>query len=140
MAMQFGVLIFQAALAVPGILLGAFPTVVWVLAVASFALAAWTLWHNRPGNFNIRPMPKASGTLVTTGPYRWIRHPMYTSLLLGTAALVCVSDLFIGSLTWSTLAIVLVLKANTEERWMQDRHTGYAAYMRQSKRFLPWLF
>jgi protein-S-isoprenylcysteine O-methyltransferase Ste14 len=133
-------LIFQAALAAPGVLRGTFPAPAWVLAVASFALAVWTLWHNRPGNFNIHPSPKASGTLVTTGPYRWIRHPMYTSLLLGAAALVCVSDLVIGSLTWSALAIVLLLKANIEERWMQEKHTGYTAYMRQSKRFLPCLF
>jgi protein-S-isoprenylcysteine O-methyltransferase Ste14 len=65
---------------------------------------------------------------------------MYTSLLLGAAALVCVSDLLIGGLNWLALVIVLLLKANIEERWMQEKHTRYTAYMRQSKRFLPWLF
>jgi protein-S-isoprenylcysteine O-methyltransferase Ste14 len=139
-AMQFGLLVFQALLAVSGVLQGTFTVAAWMLAGASFALAVWTLCHNRPGNFNIRPIPKASGTLVTTGPYRWIRHPMYTSLLLGAAALVCVSDLLIGGLNWLALVIVLLLKANIEERWMQEKHTGYTVYMRQSKRFLPWLF
>ncbi|WP_349678404.1 methyltransferase family protein [Polaromonas sp. UBA4122] len=33
------------------------------------------------------PNPKAEGRLVTTGPYRWIRHPMYTSFLFGALAL-----------------------------------------------------
>ena len=87
-----------------------------MLALASVALAAWTLAHNRPGNFNIRPAPKAQGHLVTTGPYRWIRHPMYTSVLLGAAALAWTSGLLIGWASSSALAVVLVLKSTLEER------------------------
>jgi protein-S-isoprenylcysteine O-methyltransferase Ste14 len=39
-------------------------------------LGLWTLVYNRPGNFNIRPEPKVSGQLVTSGPYQYIRNPM----------------------------------------------------------------
>ena len=48
----------------------------------SALLGVWTLAWNRPGNFNIRPEPKAGGQLVTGGPYRLMRHPMYTAVLL----------------------------------------------------------
>jgi protein-S-isoprenylcysteine O-methyltransferase Ste14 len=65
---------------------------------------------------------------------------MYTSLLLGAAALVLLSDPLIGWLTWLALAIVLFLKSTLEEQWMQDKHPGYTAYAKQNKRFLPWLF
>ena len=139
-ALQFALLFVLAALAVPNVLHGNIPAVAFMLALASVALAAWTLAYNRPGNFNIRPAPKAQGHLVTAGPYRWIRHPMYTSVLLGAAALAWTSSPLIGCATWSALVIVLLLKSTLEERWMREKHLGYAAYILWSKRFLPWLF
>ena len=139
-ALQFGLLLVLAALAASNVMHGVIPAGAFLLAGTSVVLAAWTLLHNRPGNFNIRPMPKIHGVLVTTGPYRWIRHPMYTSVLLGGAALAWTSSTFIGWVTWSALAIVLLKKSTLEERWMCEKHAGYAAYMLRSKRLLPWLF
>ncbi|MDP3617063.1 MAG: isoprenylcysteine carboxylmethyltransferase family protein [Rhodoferax sp.] len=139
--LQLGLLILQAVLAANQVLHGGAVAVgAWIAALTSLALAAWTLRHNRLGNFNIRPLPKASGNLVTSGPYRWIRHPMYSSLLLGAAALAGVSEPVFGWLTWSALALVLFTKSTLEERWKGEKHPGYAAYVKQSKRFLPWLF
>ena len=139
-ALQFSLLFVLAALALAPILNGDICSLVITLAGGSLALAAWTLLYNRPGNFNIRPMPKVHGVLVTNGPYRWIRHPMYTSLLLGSAALAWTSSHVIAWAAWSALAIILFLKSRLEERWMSKKHPGYAAYTLRSKRFLPWLF
>ena len=50
------------------------------------AVGAWALSVNRPGNINIRPEPHPQGVLVTGGPYRWVRHPMYLAVLLMMAA------------------------------------------------------
>src|ERR1035437_4815820 len=86
-ALQFGLMFALAALAAPRVSKGFLPPAALSLAAASLALAAWTLRHNRPGNFNIRPTPMVWGVLVTSGPYRWIRHPMYSSLLLGAGAM-----------------------------------------------------
>jgi len=41
-----------------------------ITAGAGALLGAWTLLHNRPGNFNIRPVPKPGAVLATGGPYR----------------------------------------------------------------------
>ncbi|HEY5292445.1 MAG TPA: isoprenylcysteine carboxylmethyltransferase family protein [Burkholderiales bacterium] len=103
-------------------------------------LGAWTLAHNRPGNFNIRPEPKASGQLVTSGPYRYVRNPMYSAVLLFAAAeVVAYADLWkIGC--WLALALVLVAKAMLEERGLSERHAGYAEYARRVHRFIPGLF
>lgn len=137
--LQFGLLLLlavaagvsidnAAALAVPA----------GVLVAASLALAAWTLAHNRIGNFNIRPLPKAGGRLVTSGPYQWIRHPMYSAVLLGAAALAWVAPSW-AWLAWAALCAVLWTKSTLEERQLTERHPGYAAYRRRSRRFLPWL-
>lgn len=138
--LQFGLLTGLAALAFVRFSPGTTPLGAWLLAAASIILAAWTLLHNRPGNFNIHPAPKALGTLVTSGPYRWIRHPMYTAVLLGAAALAWVASTGIGWAAWFALALVLMLKSTLEERWMCEQHPGYGAYRQTSKRFLPWLF
>jgi len=139
-ALQFGLLFILAALAAPNVLHGDIPAGALMMAGISVALIVWALVHNRPGNFNIHPNPKARGILVTTGPYRWIRHPMYTSVLLGAGALAWTGSTFTGWATWSMLAIVLFMKSLLEEQGMRQQHPGYAAYTLGSKRFLPWLF
>lgn len=138
--LQFGLLLGQLALAWPRLRQFDIPLSGWLLSTASGLLAAWTLAHNRLGNFNIHPEPKSDGVLVSSGPYRWIRHPMYSALLLGAAALAICSSPLAAWLNWLALAAVLRLKAGLEEDWMQARHIGYAAYRTGNKRFLPWLW
>ena len=87
MTLQFFLLLLLAALAAKNAFKGHFSLSVLLLAGVSVALAVVTLLYNQPGNFNIRPTPKTWGTLVTSGPYHWIRHPMYTSVLLGVSRL-----------------------------------------------------
>ena len=60
----------------------AWPPAIFLLAM-SIVLFAWTIGHNRLGNFSVLPEPRRSARLVTSGPYRWIRHPMYVAVLLG---------------------------------------------------------
>lgn len=102
-------------------------------------LAVWALRSNRLGNFNIRPIPRADGVLVTHGAYRRMRHPMYTSFLLGAFALARLTDDEVAWLVWAMLAVVLWIKAGLEERWMLVQHPGYAAYREGTGRFLPCL-
>ena len=109
------------------------------LAVCAALLGAWTLDHNRPGNFNIRPEPKSSALLITGGPYRLVRHPMYSALLLFAAAeIVAYADAW-KCLAWLALAAVLWQKAILEERGLREQFAGYAAYAEKVRRFIPGL-
>jgi len=118
------------------------PVLAWAVMAASLALAGWALATNRPGNFNIRPVPKADGVLVTAGPYAWVRHPMYSAVLLMGLAGVCGVDIpgrtLMGTVFFGLLAVLWV-KAALEERLMLASHPGYAAYRKQTSRFIPWL-
>lgn len=137
--LQFVGMLLLAAMALPALAHGTLGLIPLVLGAASVALAVWILMHNRLGNFNIQPAPKAQGALVTSGPYRWIRHPMYSAVLLGGAGLALLSEPLPAWTCWVCLALVLRVKAALEERWMSEQHPLYAAYMLQSKRFIPWL-
>ncbi len=139
-ALQFGLLGLLAWLALPAVLAWRMAPAAWAAAALAVLLALWAFTANRPGNFNIRPIPKAGGELVTHGPYRWIRHPMYTAFLLGAFALARTADSGPGWLAWLALLLVLWVKSGLEERWMVGQHPGYADYRAKTGRFLPGVY
>ena len=107
------------------------------LLVAGGLLGAWALWTNRPNNFNIRPEPRDGGRLVTAGPYRFVRHPMYLAVLLFTARFVRADPVqWVGV---AGLAAVLFTKARREERLMALAHPGYAAYRAFTRAIIPFI-
>ncbi len=136
-ALQFGLLAFMGGRA--WVTLPILDTAAVALLTGSAGMAIWTLAVNRPGNFNIRPTPRSGGTLVTGGPYRWIRHPMYTSVLLGAAGAAVMSHQVLDVLLWFALLVVLGAKALIEERALTLRFPGYQDYKTQTTRFVPWL-
>lgn len=88
----------------------------------------------------ILPEPSANAILITKGPYRFIRHPMYTAILLGSIGLL------INYFTWLrlaiavALAIVLLIKLNWEEKMLSQKFDEYKEYMKHTRRILPLLF
>lgn len=139
-ALQFGLIALLAADAAPAFVSGRASPAAWLLAGAGVAVGVAAVAANRPGNFNIRPTPHPQGVLVEHGVYRWIRHPMYSAVMLLAlaATLAHTSALTVGSLV--ALALVLNGKATLEERAMAGRHAGYAGYAARTKRFVPGLY
>jgi protein-S-isoprenylcysteine O-methyltransferase Ste14 len=118
----------------------ALPTVAsMVILVAGALLGTWTLLFNRIGNFNIRPEPKDGGRLVTNGPYRYIRHPMYTAVLLSMAAFAFLTDEPLKVFYWVLLLAALWIKSSVEEKMLMGQFPDYASYMQNTGRFLPIL-
>ncbi len=110
-----------------------------ILLAAAAALGIWTLVHNRPGNFNIRPEPKATGRLITGGPYRYLRHPMYGALLLFCAAEVVAYADARKLAALALMVLVLWLKSTQEEQGLRAKFPEYADYAARVRRFIPWL-
>lgn len=110
-----------------------------VLGIAALALFLWSLSHNRMHNIGASPIPVKGNRLIQTGPYRFIRHPMYlAALIFGIAPIFFYAEpwrlaLYLG------LGIVLHFKANYEERLLLQRHPEYADYQKGSKRIIPFV-
>ncbi len=137
-AAQFGTLGTLLLLAAPS-LVQAVQLLAWLAIGLSGIVGLWALLANRPGNFNIRPTPHARGKLVAHGPYRWIRHPMYTAVsLLGLACALALGSV-LAWLLWLVLCMVLLTKAVLEERWMTTMHPTYAHYQARTRRFIPFI-
>ena len=79
--------------------------------------------------------------MISTGPYRYVRHPMYAGgllLFLGTPLLL---GSWYGLLLVALLTLVVAVRAVWEERVLRDELPGYAAYMKQVKyRLIPYVW
>ena len=146
--LQFGLIAGIGALAAPAFIAGIAPAGAWAAAASGGLLGAWALLSHPRGNFNIRPTPRAGGRLVSDGPYRWIRHPMYSCVALcGAAGAWAASGKGAAWATWggwvwlltAGLLAVLWTKAVLKERWMALQHPDYPAYRAATKRFIPGL-
>jgi protein-S-isoprenylcysteine O-methyltransferase Ste14 len=102
-----------------------------LLAAAIFRLGS---------NLTSVPYPKDKGTLIETGPYRLVRHPMYCGgilISLGWAFLVH---------GWLTLAYAIIIfvffdvKSRREEEWLKAKFPGYGEYQKRVRKLIPFVY
>ncbi len=86
------------------------------------------------------PYPKDQGTLIETGPYRLVRHPMYSCLILMALGW----SFWIHG--WLTIGYALILfvffdiKARREEKWLTEKFAGYPAYQARVRKLIPYVY
>jgi protein-S-isoprenylcysteine O-methyltransferase Ste14 len=114
----------------------------WAFLLISLSgfLAFWAIVVMRLGNFNVVPTPVENGVLVSRGPYKVIRHPMYTSIFIFAAALLAGQFDYIKLIISLALVAGLVVKMIYEENLLCDHFPGYKAYMKKTKRVIPFLW
>jgi protein-S-isoprenylcysteine O-methyltransferase Ste14 len=126
-------------IALTGPLFAANP-VVLLLEGAAGLLGLWAIGTMGVGNFNVTPDVKHQARLVTGGPYRYIRHPMYTALLVGGLTLVLDTFSPVRMVLWLVLSVDLLIKLNYEEQLLSRDLEGYSAHMQRTKRLIPFLY
>lgn len=85
------------------------------------------------------PIPKQGSELKTDGLYKWIRHPIYSGLILTTLG-IALEVGSIGKLFFVAALIVLFdYKAKWEETLLIERYPEYREYMSKTGRFVPRL-
>lgn len=90
-------------------------------------------------NFHTSLVVRDEHTLIKTGLYRRIRHPMYTVILLMFVGwLLLMGSWLIGLVTVIFVAVIMLMRTRREEAMMIERFGDeYRAYMRETGRFLP---
>ena len=107
--------------------------------VAGVGFAAWSVRALGRGLTPL-PKPRRRGSLVTDGPYRLARHPIYGGgilFFLGVALATRPGALAAAA----ALAVLWDLKSRVEERWLRVRYRDYDDYRaRVRRRLLPYLY
>lgn len=103
------------------------------LAIAIVVAASLSLGSE----LRTHPAPSTSAVLRTGGTYRFVRHPIYSGLLLLGVGLVVMAVTWLAVVEWLVLLALLTVKARFEERLLSARFPTYGDYMRQTPRFLP---
>ena len=111
----------------------------YALSFAAVIIGLSALYTMKFDNLNILPNLIKNHKLRTTGIYRFIRHPMYSSVLLLSFALLLSNAHIYAQIVMGILLINLILKSNVEEKLLLDRFDNYQAYRRTTGRFFPFL-
>lgn len=112
----------------------------WFGAGLGFGFAGLMYWTLRSLGTNLTDtvVTRAHATLVTTGPYRWVRHPFYLSAaMLLLSATFLTANWLIGTSGLACL-VLLAIRTPREERMLIDKFGDrYREYMRTTGRFWP---
>jgi protein-S-isoprenylcysteine O-methyltransferase Ste14 len=112
-----------------------------VVVVLGYAFSTWAFLVNRFFSGVVRIQAEREHTVVTDGPYRFIRHPGYLGGLVAMAA----TSFMLGSL-WGLIPValyagVLVLRTALEDRMLQEELPGYREYAQRTRyRLLPGIW
>ena len=91
-------------------------------------------------NWSATVQLKQDHELVVAGPYRWVRHPIYTGILLGLVGTALVVGEWRGVLALVLVAGAFWRKLRHEEAWMRERFgAAYVDYMQRTKALIPGL-
>jgi protein-S-isoprenylcysteine O-methyltransferase Ste14 len=110
------------------------------LFVAGGALRLWPIFV-LGRRFSALVAIQEGHALVTTGPYRWIRHPSYLGALVNAAGWILVFRSALGLLVVAFVVALLLARIRTEEAMLASEFGAeYEAYRRRTWRLLPGLY
>ncbi|MEM7137839.1 MAG: isoprenylcysteine carboxylmethyltransferase family protein [Myxococcota bacterium] len=114
----------------------------WSGALFAVAGAATILWTFRflGRNLTDTVVTRADATLVTGGPYRWVRHPFYLAFaLIVTANSLCTANALVAVTGYAAFAAIAA-RTRTEERFLVEKFGAeYTEYAARTPRFVPRL-
>jgi protein-S-isoprenylcysteine O-methyltransferase Ste14 len=106
----------------------------------SVILMLWAIGTMSKSRLRVQPIPAPDAEMIIQGPYKYIRHPMYTSLLLGSVGLLVLD------FTWFRLVLLIALfadllfKLHFEEQLLIEKFTKYKDYKQVSKKLIPFMY
>jgi protein-S-isoprenylcysteine O-methyltransferase Ste14 len=119
------------------------PLTLWLrwlgVAIASVAMFLW-IWtfHHLGKNLTDTVVTRKNHTLITSGPYRWVRHPFYIAFLLLTLANTLTTANWFIFITGCLTFLLIFLRTRKEEANLILRFGDeYRTYMHRTGRFFP---
>ena len=113
-----------------------------VLIVVGFAVLMIAIWEHMRRNAtlpNIAPTPKAHVSLIKTGLYAHVRHPIYSGVLTGALGTALAHGNIVPVIVALVMIVFFTVKSRYEEGLLRAAYPEYADYMTHTGRFLPFI-
>ena len=110
-----------------------------LLTLAGIAFAVWARVHLGK-NWSGMPTIRQDHTITRTGPYRFVRHPIYSGILLGLLGTAIGIGYFIVFCCVLLILILFVIKFRMEEKFLEEEFgEEYTRYMKEVKALIPYV-
>lgn len=110
-----------------------------LIACGSF-IGVWAVYSMRKSTLRINPEVSHVANLITDGPYHYLRHPMYTSVLLVCLGLLIVNMTLVKAVIYVILICDLIVKLQYEESMLMNHFENYKLYTKKTWRIIPYLY
>lgn len=111
-----------------------------LLIIDGVYIAVWALVSMRRGTFRVMPEPAACAQLTQSGPYRWVRHPMYSAVLVAALGAAISHASLEHWVIFLALIVVLLLKIHREEQYLLATYEEYSDYTTRTKALIPFIY
>lgn len=106
------------------------------ILITGIGLGLWAIYAKRD-SLSIFPEPQKDMMLITSGPYKQIRHPMYSALIIVSLSL---TGNMLSLMMLLILILILITKINLEEQYLTEKYKEYEAYKLHTARLVPSIY
>ena len=122
-------------------ILGMFVVFALLLLLGSFYLFFLTFRENAYLSPAVRIQTEHGQSVVSTGPYRYVRHPMYATAIIFLVGTTLLLGSWYGLVVGLILVVGIAVRAVQEERTLRAELPGYDAYLAQVKyHLIPYIW
>lgn len=111
-----------------------------VVLIISIFLGVWSIFVFRHTRINIFPYLRDGATLVHRGPYKYVRHPMYSSVLLFGLSYFIDNPYWLYAAYFLGLTVVIFFKIKFEEKQLASRFENYETDFFSTYRIIPCIY
>lgn len=91
-------------------------------------------------NLTVVPHPKDDSSLVQSGAYALVRHPIYSGIIIGAVGMALWRNGWLTLLYALLLFIFFDIKSRQEERWLTAKFPDYPAYQQRVRKLIPFVY
>lgn len=110
-----------------------------IIQILAVALMVWARITFGSRSFHYAANPTQGG-LVTSGPYKFVRHPIYAAIALFVLAGVTANTHWMNILLLAVIVLGIGLRIYCEERLIRQEYPEYDEYAKRTRRIIPFVF
>lgn len=111
-----------------------------VIEAIGFLIAFGAIFEMNKSKLNISPTPRENATLIKSGIYHWVRHPMYLSLFLIFMPLLIENCSILNLCLFTLFSINILIKLHYEEFLLRQFFAEYSDYQKKTWKIIPYLY